>query len=50
MIKKKDLDQDDKKAWEEYIKNPSDIYDKDKNYPNKNQIKGSSNTIFTDIR
>ena len=40
MIKKKDLDQDDKKAWEEYIKNPSDIYDKDKNYPNKNQIKG----------
>ena len=30
MIKKKDLDQDDKKAWEEYIKDPSDIYDKDK--------------------
>ena len=40
MIKKKDLDQDDKKAWEEYIKNPSDIYDKDKNYSNKNQRKG----------
>ena len=39
MIKKKDLDQDDKKAWEEYIKNPSDIYDKDKNYSNKNQRK-----------
>ncbi len=39
MIKKKDLDQDDKKAWEEYIKNPSDIFDKDKNYSNKNQRK-----------
>ena len=39
MIKKKDLDQDDKKTWEEYIKNPSDIYDKDKNYSNKNQRK-----------
>ena len=39
MIKKKDLDQDDKKAWEEYIKNPSDIYDKDKNYSKKNQRK-----------
>ena len=40
MIKKKDLDQDDKKAWEEYIKDPSDIYDKDKNYSYKNQRKG----------
>ena len=39
MIKKKALDQDDKKAWEEYIKNPSDIYDKDKNYPKENQRK-----------
>ena len=29
MIKKKDLDLEDKKTWEEYIKNPSDIYDKD---------------------
>ena len=39
MIKKKDLDQNDKKAWEEYIKNPSDIYDKDKNYSKENQRK-----------
>jgi len=39
VIKKKDLDQDDKKAWEEYIKNPSDIYDKDKNYSKENQRK-----------
>ncbi len=39
MIKKKDLDQDDKKAWEEYIKNPSDIYDKDRNYSRENQRK-----------
>ena len=30
MIKKKELNQEDKKTWEEYIKNPSDIYDKDK--------------------
>ena len=39
MIKKKDLDQNDKKAWEEYIKNPSDIYDKDKNYSKENRRK-----------
>ena len=39
MIKKKYLDQDDKRAWEEYIKNPSDIYDKDKNYFKENQRK-----------
>ena len=30
MIKKKDLSQEDKKAWEDYIKDPSDIFDKDK--------------------
>ena len=29
MIKKKDSSQEDKKTWEEYIKNPSGIYDKD---------------------
>ena len=33
MIKKKDLSQEDKKTWEDYIKNPSDIYDKDKKNP-----------------
>ena len=33
MIKKKDLSQEDKKIWENYIKDPSGIYDKD----NKNQ-------------
>ena len=31
MIKKKETNQEDKKTWEEYIKNPSDIYDKDLN-------------------
>ena len=31
MIKKKEPNQEDKKAWEDYIKNPSDIYDKDQN-------------------
>ena len=30
MSKKKDLSQEDKKTWENYIKDPSDIYDKDK--------------------
>ena len=31
MIKKKDLSQEDKQTWEDYINNPSDIYDKDEN-------------------
>ena len=31
MIKKKETNQEDKKTWEEYIKNPSDIYDKENN-------------------
>jgi len=30
VIKKKDLPLEDKKVWEEYTKNPSNIYDKDK--------------------
>ncbi len=35
MIKKKEPTQEDKKTWENYIKNPSDIYDKDKEISNK---------------
>ena len=31
MIKKRDLSKEDKKTWEDYIKDPSDIFDKDKN-------------------
>ena len=31
MIKNKDLSPEDKKIWEDYTKNPSDVYDKDKN-------------------
>jgi|TARA_B100001093_G_scaffold412368_1_gene402008 DNA-nicking Smr family endonuclease len=31
VIKKKEPNQEDRKVWEDYIKNPSDIYDKDKN-------------------
>ena len=34
MIKKKDPNQEDKKTWENYIKNPSNIYDKDKDFSN----------------
>ena len=32
MKKKKESNQEDKKTWEDYIKNPSDIYDKVKNF------------------
>tara|TARA_B100001059_G_scaffold159036_1_gene158620 strand:+ start:219 stop:638 length:420 start_codon:yes stop_codon:yes gene_type:complete len=35
VIKKKEPTQEDKKTWENYIKNPSDIYDKDKEISNK---------------
>ena len=31
MIKKKDLPKKDIETWETYIKNPSDVYDKEKN-------------------
>ena len=37
MIKKKDPRQEDKKIWEEYIENPSDIYDKDQGASNNLQ-------------
>ena len=37
MIKKKDRNQEDKKIWEDYIKNPSDIYDKDQGASNSVQ-------------
>ena len=39
MIKKKNLSQNDKEVWDDYIKDPSDIYDKDKDNTNSNQIK-----------
>tara|TARA_B100000941_G_scaffold242012_1_gene185732 strand:- start:1207 stop:1623 length:417 start_codon:yes stop_codon:yes gene_type:complete len=39
VIKKKDLDLEDKKTWEEYIKNPSDIYDKDQGASKSTQRK-----------
>tara|TARA_X000001036_G_scaffold106451_1_gene99504 strand:+ start:609 stop:1028 length:420 start_codon:yes stop_codon:yes gene_type:complete len=37
VIKKKNSNQEDKKIWEDYIKNPSDIYDKDQNISNNFQ-------------
>ena len=40
MIKKKDSNQEDKKTWEDYIKNPSDIYDKDQGTFNNIQRRG----------
>ena len=39
MIKKKDLTQEDMNTWENYIKNPSDIYDKDKDLSTNNTNK-----------
>ena len=39
MIKKKDTNQEDKKTWEDYIKNPFDIYDKDQPASNNFQRK-----------
>ncbi len=35
MIKKKESNQENKKVWEDYIKNPSDIYDKEKDISDK---------------
>ena len=40
MIKKKNTNQEDINTWEEYIKNPSDIYDKDQVISNKNERRG----------
>tara|TARA_Y100001935_G_C16861025_1_gene293196 strand:- start:3 stop:419 length:417 start_codon:yes stop_codon:yes gene_type:complete len=37
VIKKKDLSQEDKKTWEEYIKDPTDVYDKDINFRKNNR-------------
>ena len=37
MIKKKNLSQEDKKAWEDFIKDPSNIYDKDNNDQKKSR-------------
>tara|TARA_B100000963_G_scaffold354580_1_gene371359 strand:+ start:588 stop:1007 length:420 start_codon:yes stop_codon:yes gene_type:complete len=39
VTKKKDPNQKNKKIWEQYIKNPTDIYDKDQNTDNKIQRK-----------
>ena len=40
MIKKKEPNLEDKKIWDEYIKNPSDIYDKDQGVSNNIHRKG----------
>ena len=39
MIKKKDLSTEDKKTWEDFIKNPNNIFDKDKNNSSNVQSK-----------
>ena len=37
MIKKKNLSQEDKNAWDDFIKDPSNIYDKDNNNQKKSR-------------
>ena len=39
MSKKKDLSIEDKKNWETYIKNPSDLFDKDLDFSQSKKIK-----------
>ena len=39
MIKKKDLPEEDKKIWDDYIKSPTDIYDKEEKNIINNQRK-----------
>ena len=43
MIKKKETNEEDKKIWDEYVKDPSDVYDKDlgipKNVPARERYK-----------
>ena len=40
MIKKKNFSEVDKKVWDEFIKNPNDVHDKDENSLfNNNRIK-----------
>tara|TARA_B100001093_G_scaffold249082_1_gene238498 strand:- start:124 stop:543 length:420 start_codon:yes stop_codon:yes gene_type:complete len=39
VIKKKDLPAEDKKVWEDYTKNPSNIYDKEKQSTTNNSRK-----------
>ena len=43
MTKKKELSIEDKKVWDEYIKNPSDIHDKERHFSDK--IKRTRGTL-----
>ena len=39
MTNKKDLSLEDKNTWQDYIKNPSDVYDKDRSKSFTNKVK-----------
>ena len=39
-LSKKDLSKEDNKTWQDYIENPSDVYDKDKSKSFKDKVKG----------
>ena len=45
MNKYKDLSPEDKKNWEDYIKNPSDVFDKDKNNSINTEKKSPQNLM-----
>jgi DNA-nicking Smr family endonuclease len=39
VTNKKDLSKEDKNTWQDYIKNPSDVYDKDRSKSFTNKVK-----------
>ena len=47
MIKKKNLSEEDKKIWEDYVKDPSDIFDKDVGVNNYQKKKIVLSSTFT---
>ena len=50
MTNKKVLSKEDKNTWQEYIKNPSGVYDKDKSKSLKNKVKGENFNRFIVIK
>ena len=49
MTKKKDSNQEDKKTWEDYIRNPSDVFDKDQDISSEIQKKNDISSIYMDL-
>ena len=49
MIKKKDISKEDIDTWENYIKNPSDVFDKDQNNILNNRNVNEYNNLYEEI-